>query len=221
MDCACVRAAFDRQVRRSAQADGSGARVEAIDNVVRWVAVDGHGWSGIRRLVAAGFEPGDEQALMVADVADVRRDVLLPDGVGLMPVTDDAGVGLLIEVHERVFGTDHTQLRRSLLRQLRQTPEMTAMVVAMAGDQPVCSARIEFLPGRQFASLWGGGTLPSWRGQGIYRALVAYRAKLAAARDYRYLQVDASANSHPILKRLGFIPLGRTTPYLWLPPTTA
>jgi GNAT superfamily N-acetyltransferase len=98
---------------------------------------------------------------------------------------------------------------------------MTAMVVAMAGNKPVCSARIEFLPGRQFATLWGGGTLPSWRGQGIYRALVAYRAELAAARDYRYLQVDASANSQPILKRLGFIALGRTTPYLWLPPATA
>jgi len=59
------------------------------------------------------------------------------------------------------------------------------MVVAMAGDQPVCSARIEFLPGSSFASLWGGGTLASWRGQGIYRALIAYRARLAAARGLR------------------------------------
>jgi hypothetical protein len=35
------------------------------------------------------------------------------------------------------------------------------MVVAMAGDEPVCSARIEFLPGTSFASLWGGGPCPA------------------------------------------------------------
>jgi GNAT superfamily N-acetyltransferase len=87
----------------------------------------------------------------------------------------------------------------------------------MAGDQPVCSARIEFLPGTSFASLWGGGTLPGWPGQGIYRALIAYRTQLAAARGYRYLYVDASPDSQPILARLGFSRLARTTPYVWDP----
>jgi GNAT superfamily N-acetyltransferase len=65
--------------------------------------------------------------------------------------------------------------------------------------------------------MWGGGTLPAWRGRGIYRALVAYRAGLAAARGYRYLQVDASPDSRPILERLGFVRLARTTPYIWEP----
>jgi GNAT superfamily N-acetyltransferase len=91
------------------------------------------------------------------------------------------------------------------------------MVVAMAGDEPVCSARAEFLPGTDFASLWGGGTLPGWRGRGIYRALVAYRAQLAVARGYRYLQVDAMPASRPILERLGFTCLAHTTPYVWDP----
>jgi GNAT superfamily N-acetyltransferase len=91
------------------------------------------------------------------------------------------------------------------------------MVVAMAGDQPVCSARIESCDGTDFAGLWGGGTLPQWRGRGIYRALVAYRARLAAARGYRYLQVDASPASRPILERLGFACVALTTPYTWSP----
>jgi len=65
--------------------------------------------------------------------------------------------------------------------------------------------------------LWGGGTLASWRGQGIYRALIAYRARLAAARGYGYLYVDASPDSQPILARLGFSRLARTTPYIWAP----
>jgi GNAT superfamily N-acetyltransferase len=74
-----------------------------------------------------------------------------------------------------------------------------------------------FRPGTQFAGLWGGGTLSEWRGRGIYRALVSRRAQLAAARDFRYLQVDASSNSAPILRRLGFQPIATTTPYVWTP----
>src|ERR1019366_7344493 len=135
--------------------------------------------------------------------ADVRADVGLPDGVRLLAMTSEADVALLVEVHERVFGTDSSQLRRLLLAQLRQGRGGGAVVGAGAGGEPVCSARLECLPGRDFASLWGGGTVPGWRGRGIYRALVAYRARVAAARGYRYLHVDAWAASRPILRRPG------------------
>jgi GNAT superfamily N-acetyltransferase len=108
-----------------------------------------------------------------------------------------------------------------LLAQLREAPQSVAMVLAMAGNEPVCSARADFPPGSEFAGLWGGGTLPAWRGRGIYRALIAYRAGLAARRGYRYLTVDASADSEPILRRLGFRCLARTTPYQWTPAGSA
>ena len=173
------------------------------------------------RLLAAGFTPEDEETLMAAAVTDVPAQPRLPDGVRLHPVTGPAGVWLLADVGDRVFGGDHSQLRSSLLAQLETTPELLEMVVALAGDEPVCAARIEFLPGTDFASLWGGGTLPAWRRKGIYRALVAYRAGLAAARGYRFLQVDASADSRPVLQRLGFVALARTTPYVWRPATAA
>jgi hypothetical protein len=52
-----------------------------------------------------------------------------------------------------------------------------------------------------------------------FRALVAARAGIAAERGYRYLQVDASADSRPILSRLGFAVLGTTTPYVLSPQT--
>ncbi len=77
---------------------------------------------------------------MVAEVSAVPMAVALPPGVRLLPVTGEAGVGLLIDVHKRVSGTDHSRLRRSLLAQLRDHPEVTAMVVAMAGDRPVCGS---------------------------------------------------------------------------------
>ena len=82
----------------------------------------------------------------------------------------------------------------------------------------VCAAWVRFASGTGFATLWGGSTLPAWRGRGIYRALVAQRANLAAARGFRYLQVDASDASRPILERLGFVPVTTTTPFIWMPP---
>jgi GNAT superfamily N-acetyltransferase len=143
----------------------------------------------------------------------------VPDGVRLVPVESPAEVDLVVAVHNEVFGIDHSWLRREMLARLA-TPEAGAAVLAMAGDRPVCSARVEFHQGTDFASLWGGGTLPEWRGRGIYRALVGYRARLAAERGYRYLQVDSSPDSQPILGRLGFVRLTTTTPYVWAPPAT-
>ena len=173
-----------------------------------------------QRLLAAGFVAEDAEALVVAEATQIAgtggADVALPDGVRLVPVTDEAGVDQMIEVHDRVFGPD-PWLRGVLMAQLRDSPESTVMVLAMAGDEPVCSARIGFGTGTDFAGLWGGGTLPRWRGRGIYRALVGYRARLAVARGYRYLQVDASPESRPILERLGFAYLATTTPYIWSP----
>jgi GNAT superfamily N-acetyltransferase len=170
------------------------------------------------RLTAAGFEPDEDELMLVAETASVGTEVVLPAGVRLVEVTDDAGLDAMLEVHEAAFdGHVSEGLAARLRSQLRDTPDLVRMVVAVAGNEPVSAARVEFLPGTDFAGLWGGGTVPDWRHQGIFRALVAYRAKLAAERGYRYLQVDTSVMSRPILRRLGFEPVAVTTPFLWSP----
>jgi len=170
-----------------------------------------------QRLRAAGFTAEPEETLMVAEVADLTLDVEPPEGVRILPVTDRAGVDLVAAVHEQAFGTDSTRMRHQLLAQLTGDPDNVVAVVALVGDVPVSAARMELVPGIRFAGLWGGGTVEGWRGRGIYRALVAHRARVAADRGYRYVQVDASSQSRPILARLGFEPLTTTTPYVYVP----
>ncbi|MEI5102480.1 GNAT family N-acetyltransferase [Streptomyces sp. PmtG] len=169
------------------------------------------------RLLAAGLTPEPPETLMVAEAAALPTDVPPPDGVRLVPVTDEAGVRLMVAAHDQAFGTDGTALGEQVLAQLRSAPDTIAAVVAMAGDTPVSSARLEFRPGTDFAGLWGGGTVAAWRGRGVYRSLIAHRAALAVARGVRWLQVDASSDSRPILRRLGFAELGTTTPYVYRP----
>jgi GNAT superfamily N-acetyltransferase len=165
------------------------------------------------RLLAAGFEPEPVEALLVAELAELDQVVAPPDGIELVAVTDVAGVEQLVAVHDEVFGGDHADVGASVLASLGEQPASMTAVLAIADGKAVSAGRVQLHAGTEFASLWGGGTLPSWRGRGIFRALVSYRAAIAAAAGHRYLQVDASAESAPILGRLGFHQLATTTPF--------
>ena len=165
------------------------------------------------RLLAAGFTAEPVEALLVAAVADLDLAVPVPDGIELREVRDQAGAADLVSVHDRVFGGDHSRVGRRILATLDDDPATSAAFVAYADGEPVSSARVDFHNGTDFASLWGGGTLPRWRRRGLFRALVSHRAALAAERGFTYLQVDAMPDSRPILKRLGFAELAMTTPY--------
>ncbi|MFZ3562448.1 GNAT family N-acetyltransferase [Streptomyces sp. BH055] len=169
------------------------------------------------RLEVAGFVPEEPETLLVAETAALPHDTAPPAGIRLLPVTDEAGIELVERVHERAFGPGRSTIGHQLRAQLAQDPDTVPAVVALHGAEPVSAARMELHPGTAFASLWGGGTVPEWRGRGIYRSLVAFRVRIAAERGFSYVQVDASPYSRPILERLGFQALGTTTPYVWEP----
>ncbi|MBO1332954.1 GNAT family N-acetyltransferase [Streptomyces sp. VRA16 Mangrove soil] len=167
------------------------------------------------RLAAAGFVAEERETLLVAETAVLPLDTAPPEGVRLLPVTDEEHIALVEAVHAQAFESERSVIGHQIRQQLANDPGTVPAVLAMAGDEPVSAARLELHPGTDFASLWGGGTVPAWRGRGIYRALVAYRVRIAAERGFSYVQVDASEYSRPILERLGFEALGTTTPYVW------
>ncbi len=173
------------------------------------------------RLRAAGFLPDPAETVLVAEIAGLALEPDPPAGVDLVPVTSQQDADALVAVHDQVFGGSHDAIGQAVLRGLGIQPSPVAAVMAVAGDAPIAAGRVEFPEGSDFASIWGGGTLAAWRGCGIFRSLVAYRAALAHQRGYRYLHVDASSGSRPILGRLGFAELAETTPYRYPGPATA
>lgn len=165
------------------------------------------------RLVRAGLVAGPPESVMVADLGDLDLDPAPPDGVQLVTVGTAEDVEALVRVHEQVFGGDHRSVGQQVSAALGATRPAVVGVLALAGRTPVCAGRVELHEGTEFASIWGGGTLPAWRSRGVFRALVARRAALARERGFRYLQVDALPSSRPVLARLGFVELATTTPY--------
>jgi GNAT superfamily N-acetyltransferase len=169
------------------------------------------------RLRRAGFETEDLETIVIARVADIAGPPSLPEGVTLRDVTERADLERIAAMEAAVWGDDHGWLPDGLGKELAADPDGMSIVVAEADGVVVCAAWIRYEHGTDFATLWGGATLPDWRGRGIYKATVAHRAGLAAERGFSYLEVDASDDSRPILERLGFVPVTTTTPFVWSP----
>ncbi|CAL9501831.1 hypothetical protein SUDANB121_03469 [Nocardiopsis dassonvillei] len=175
------------------------------------------------RLRAAGFEPEEEETVLLAPAAEVAAEPALPGGIALRRVAERADLDRIAALQSAVWGQDQAWLAGELAARIAAEPEDTVVLVAEAAGEVVCAAWLVVRRSRGYAGLWGGSTLPAWRGRGLYRAMVAERARLAAALGVGYLQVDASPDSAPILRRLGFTAVTTTTPYVWTPPaaTTA
>ncbi|GHF55310.1 hypothetical protein HNQ07_003381 [Deinococcus metalli] len=170
-----------------------------------------------QRLTAHGLVPGEVETVMLGEAAALAGPVSLPDGVTVRRIDDQpdprADVERMSAMLGSVFG--HAFGAQGLLRRMARSPELIELWVAEAGGEMVSAGRLEYVPGSDFAGLWGGGTRPEWRGHGLYRALTAARAASAVARGVRFLHSDCTAMSRPILERGGLRPVTTTTPYVW------
>ena len=174
------------------------------------------------RLVRAGLHREEPEALVVGEttaVLEACRSAGAGEGIRVRIASIPDDLPAIAELHEIVWGEDWSWLADQLEEEKATRPN--DLEIFMAEDEAtgalMCSAWVRFQPGTDFASLWGGSTHPDWRRRGAYRALVAVRGELAAARGVRYLQVDSAPDSQPILKRLGMITLAITTPHVWKP----
>jgi GNAT superfamily N-acetyltransferase len=169
-------------------------------------------------LVERGARADPHEAIVMGLASALAAEPTLPAGLTLTSVTDRADLERIAELMSEVWGEDRSWLADDLEARLA-SPEPIEIFVVKDGDRAVSAAWLVPLPGTRVAGLWGGSTRATYRGRGIYRALVAHRARIALERGYPILQVDASDDSRPILERLGLHVVGGTTPYVVDPPS--
>ena len=173
-------------------------------------------------LLARGFVADEIESVMIGEAERLAVAVPLPDGVTLRQVHEKRDVRAMAAMSARAFGgspADGEKTATALLRRLvreRGSADAMELWVAEAAGEMVCAGRLEPVAGTSFAGIWGGCTLPQWRGQGIYRALTAARARSALRLGRTLIHSDSTEYSRPILERYGFVKVSETTPYRWV-----
>lgn len=164
-------------------------------------------------LTAAGFEAESPETLLLGEVGGLIHDVALPPGVRVRAVTSEADLARIEELMQVIWGPGRGDV--SLGREMQANPDaLDVVVVEESAEGPaLCAGWLRYSTGTDFAGMWGGSTLPAWRGKGLYRATVAHRARRARERGYRFMRLDASPASRPILEHLGLRAVATTTPY--------
>lgn len=171
-----------------------------------------------RRLAQHGFDIGEPSMLMVRDIqsaADLLQGREVPPE--LRRIDDEAGIEGIVRVEESVYGSSRDWLRKRLIYMHRRTPDLLSLYSVVIDGKVVSAAWIIYYAGTQFASLLGGATLPEFRSRGYYTALLAVREREARRRGVRFLAVDASPLSEPVLASHGFDRLEHTTYCRWKP----
>ena len=170
----------------------SGARVRRAQRAPQW-KLHGHDLPADlpERLRAAGFVPEEQETVVIAPVPEIAGEPQLPTGVSLREVTAREDLERIAAARARGLGR-RPQLAADMLEgEVLADPDALTVLVAEAGETVVCAAWIRYERGTEFATLWGGATLPEWRRRGIYRATGRLpgeprgRARLPLPRDGR------------------------------------
>ncbi len=173
----------------------------------------------VDRLRRRGFDVGEVEVVMLGNSADLIHDVDPPAGLLIREFCGDDWERVRVLMDE-VWGTGATWVNDAMRAEQDSNPALLrpVLVEETEGAKRVVSyAALRLTPGVDFAGLWGGTTHPKWRGRGLYRALTAYRAKLALAAGHPFVRVDTAPDSRPILTRLGLHQVTTTTPCVFDP----
>jgi predicted GNAT superfamily acetyltransferase len=169
------------------------------------------------RLIAHGFELEEEEALLMLNLENMPEVYRQPVTADIRRLTTPEEISHVVNVQAQVYGEDFSWLQTQLEENLAAQPDFWSIYAAYVDGEPVCGAWSSFPKDRSFGGLWGGATLEKYRQRGLYTQMVAIRAQEAIARGFRFLTVDASDMSRPILLKRGFELLTYTYPYFWKP----
>jgi Acetyltransferase (GNAT) domain len=200
-DEACVASMVEREV--------SAARGKANALIWKVYAQDEPSAALAAHLVSRGFEENDPSTLLIAPVATILDNVRAkPDGLTICPLTTPKSLDAYLDIWNDVWpNCDNARYVEDYRKLLAQENPDVVFFAAFADGNPVSAGYMFHANGSPFALLCGGSTKSGWRGKRIYTALVAERAHRARERGAKFLSVEASPESLPILQSLGFEPL--------------
>lgn len=188
----------------------------AYKNGFEWKLYSHDRPDNLKQLLAAhGFSIGADEAIMVMELDSLPEALRRAPAVEVRKALDESTQADYAAVNNATWPDDSGYWVTSVLKTIRTRPERMSAYVAYIHGRPVCAARIDFPEHSPFASIWGGATLEGYRKQGAYTAVLAARAQEAVKRGYKFLTIDASPMSRPIVEKHGFRLLAVSNPCDW------
>ena len=169
------------------------------------------------RLLLHGFTADEQESIMALELANAPAELLQPVTADIRQIRNLDSLRDVEAVESAVWDEDQSHIIAYLTDSLRSDRGWMSIYVAYDGDLPVSAAWLYLEEGRPFASLWGGSTRAEYRKQGYYTALLAVRLQEAIRRGARFLTIDASPMSRPIVQRFGFRQITTACDYDWEP----
>lgn len=168
----------------------------------------------LERLRAHGFVIGEDEAVMVLDMHHAPARLLEPPHNEIRRIEHAQDLHLAHTVVKEIWGGADATATESE-DEAKKLLEEQQVYVGLVDGKPASFARLTLHPGTPFASMWGGATREQYRGRGIYTDLVAVRVQEALRHGHRYLTLDASPMSRPIVEKLGFVKIATSNPCVW------
>jgi hypothetical protein len=175
-----------------------------IEHPFDWKVYDYDAPSDLReRMVAHGFEQEDPDAVMVLDLHEAPPILLAPPTIDVRRLSERDQLSDVIQIEAKVWNDNFDWIKKRLGDHM-EIPGYLSVFVSYLDGNPGCAGWIYYHPNSQFASLWGGSTVSEFRKQGLYTAVLAARVQESIQRGYRFLVIDASPMSRPIVAKHGF-----------------
>lgn len=165
-------------------------------------------------LAAADFVAEEAESIMLGEASRLI-DAEAPTGVVIRQLTLPEDMRAALEMQDAVFGGSYAERMLGEILERQARGEGVELWAAEADGKIVSAGRIDPVGGTEFAGIWGGATLPEYRGRGIYRALTAARVRSVVARGVRWIHSDSTEFSRPILERAGLVKVSETVPWIW------
>ena len=126
-------------------------------------------------LAQEGFKVDPPEALMVLNLED--RHPLLTNSqlLEVKEIKDEQGIQDIVVLEDTIWNESHAELGAQLWRDKQNQPDALYLYGIYEEGQLVSAAWMYLETNSSFASLWGGSTLPLYRGKGYYTKLLTVR----------------------------------------------
>jgi ribosomal protein S18 acetylase RimI-like enzyme len=166
-------------------------------------------------LLSHGLQKVSDELGMAVDLAALREEPNIPAGLTVERVDDRAALKQWCVIFSNVFGASENAADAfySIEVDLLGTADNRKLFVGLQAGEPVATALLFF--GVGVAGLYGVGTIPEARRQGIGTAMTTVALNDAKSAGYQVVTLHASPLGQGIYHRLGFKEYCILSRYKW------